>query len=99
MTDKERQEALVWTKELNWSHIKLEAQDLQFNMGCYKKYIIEALDEYGRTKMVTRKWIENKTNRLEQLFMNRHRRQDREFFISHEILKELGVTIAEAKTT
>ena len=55
------------------------------------------LEAYGKPKTVTREWVENKTNRMEQLFMNRHRRKDREFFISHEVLKEQGIEVEEGK--
>lgn len=42
---------------------------------------------------VDEEWIQNKVNRMEQLFLQRTKREDREFFIRHEVLKKAKVKI------
>lgn len=55
--------------------------------------LIEQVEEKPK---VSQEFVENMTNRMEQLFMQTPSREDREFFIQHEVLKDAGVEVDDA---
>jgi len=58
---------------------------------------IEALKRMrdGIKPTVTKSFVENMTNQMEQMFMQKSKREDREFFIRCEVLKDAGVETTE----
>jgi len=43
---------------------------------------------------VTTEWIENKTNQMEQMFMQPQRRKDREFFI-RKLYEDMNIEVSD----